>query len=503
MNKLVVIAISLSCFIQSEVYTQSNKQDYVWLFSSDPDTSIGFESVIMDFNQAAENILQPVQNVIPIQFSGSNASVCDSDGNLLFYTNGCQVVNKNHEVMPNGHELTRTQFTIDRGDTCIWMSGWQDIIILEDPAYEYGYYILHHSTHTSTLIRDLRYSYVDMLLDNGNGDVTEAKNIPLTDFNVFGSYLTAMRHANGKDWWVVQPTHDDEFLTFLIDEEGIHIIGGQTFDVVFDPINATLSGTARFSPDGKMYAYYNSLDDLLLFDFNRENGELSNLKIVDVIDPERWFWTSVEFSPNSEFLYVCAHDTLWQYEINGSIPKERLKVVGIWDGSFEPFATNFHLMALAPDCKIYMASSSSTKYYHVIHDPNKKGRACNFEQKAIQLDHFTALATMPNFPRWRVDEEYKCDALLTGTNDKIGQESHLDIFPNPVTKGEKLIIKSSRIIDRCLIFSASGALIATPAINAHTNQSYEVDISGVEEGLCFIKVEFKDGSQSVNKIIIN
>lgn len=36
---------------------------------------------------------------------GSNTGMCDKEGNLLFYSNGCKVVNAKGEVMQNGDSI--------------------------------------------------------------------------------------------------------------------------------------------------------------------------------------------------------------------------------------------------------------------------------------------------------------------------------------------------------------------------------------------------------------
>ena len=46
---------------------------------------------------------------IPICAGISNASMSDAQGNLLFYTNGFQVVNRYNEIMENGDSLNYGQ----------------------------------------------------------------------------------------------------------------------------------------------------------------------------------------------------------------------------------------------------------------------------------------------------------------------------------------------------------------------------------------------------------
>jgi len=75
---------------------------------------------------------------------GLNASICDKDGNLLMYSNGCTVADKNHQVMPNGRNLNNGDYFQMISDSCnSGYLGKQDIVILPDPGDEDGYYILH------------------------------------------------------------------------------------------------------------------------------------------------------------------------------------------------------------------------------------------------------------------------------------------------------------------------------------------------------------------------
>ena len=92
-------------------------------------------------------------------------SISDTSGQLLFYTDGIRVYNRNHTVMPNGLNLNGNP------------SSTQSAIIIPKPGDANIYYIFTAST-TFGGAPDLgfQYSEVDMTLNNGLGDVTSSKN---------------------------------------------------------------------------------------------------------------------------------------------------------------------------------------------------------------------------------------------------------------------------------------------------------------------------------------
>ena len=90
------------------------------------------------------------------------ASISDANGDLLFYTDGDTVYNRNHNVMPNGHGLLGN------------ISSSQSAIIIKKPNSDSLYYIFTVDGWTGNN-GGLNYSVVDMVLDGGNGDVNGKK----------------------------------------------------------------------------------------------------------------------------------------------------------------------------------------------------------------------------------------------------------------------------------------------------------------------------------------
>ena len=119
------------------------------------------------------------------------SSISDEDGNLLFYTDGTTVWNKQHTIMTNGIGLY--------GDN----SSAQSAIIVPKPDDPNIYYIFTVDTSVGDLDPDngFNYSVVDMTLDGGLGAVT-SKNVNL--LQLCSEKLTAvLKDCITKSIWVI------------------------------------------------------------------------------------------------------------------------------------------------------------------------------------------------------------------------------------------------------------------------------------------------------------
>lgn len=146
-------------------------------------------------------------------------SVSDAQGNLLFYTDGMTIWDSDHNIMPNGTGLSGTVNSAQ-------------VLIIGEIGNKDRYYVFttadsyNNQSYTA-------YSIVDMTLgslgSSGQplGDVDPAvKNVPVLDNNskpITTGAVTAVPHANGTDFWILIPTHDD-LLAFLFDGLGFNTV---------------------------------------------------------------------------------------------------------------------------------------------------------------------------------------------------------------------------------------------------------------------------------------
>jgi len=186
--------------------------------------------------------------------------ISDSNGSLLFYTDGFSIWNMNHKLMPNGSNVIPTHSN----------TSTQESIIIQKPGTESRYYIFTVDPWNGQETSGLYYSEVDLGLDGGLGDVI-TKGIQLMDSTT--NKLSATFHKNGEDVWLLTHKHNTNYYySFLITSKGIsapieHKIGQKT---------SFWFSQMKFSTDGHKVGTTHDI-----FDFNNETGALSNCVDLD------------------------------------------------------------------------------------------------------------------------------------------------------------------------------------------------------------------------------
>jgi len=432
MNK----SLSIFLFLYSTICF-SQKEDYHWFGGIETNISGGINGFTFDFNEknATPNYID-----LSLGFTDNNASISDKEGNLLFYFNGCAVFNKNREVMPNGDSINAGVWFDKFWKDCRYgYPGFQDVLILNDPKNEDGYYLFHKPNIYYPLAQDsfqLHYSYIDMSLAGGKGEVVAKNKKYYERENLTYAYFSGIKHENQEDWWLIQPTkYDSIFLTFLLSEKGIERKANQNSQEYFNDYTSA-GGTAKFSPDGTKYALYNYTNQLHIYDFDRSTGLLSNHKKIEIyypdsIDYNNFYFSSVEWSPNSRFIYCASYLKLHQVDTWESNIQDGVRHIDDYNGTLDPFPNELFLMAQAPDCKIYMTPKNGSYSIHVINKPDELGKACDFVQNGIKLPAQNS-GTLPNFPRFRVDEAEKCDPAITSVfGENVYYRRDIEIYPIP------------------------------------------------------------------------
>jgi hypothetical protein len=407
---IIVIVLSLghTSFAQ--------KHDFFWTFgyaANYIDTIVENGGCTMDFNSNPPKMTK--LNTI-LNFQNYGATCSDSSGQLQFYTNGMRIYNKNYQLMENGD-------TINPGDR--WESFNEDNIgyigtspiIVPAPKGGNSYYMIHLGIYINGTVQfgPLYYTEIDMNANNGNGKVVSKNTILMGDSQKSFSSPVAIKHANGRDWWLlIHIARQSKIIRYLINPEGIIYSGEQevNFDFTFE--NGRVA-RCQASPNGMQYALLDSGNFLALFDFDRCTGLLSNKRTLHRQSPVL-FYGYLTFSPDSRLLYLSNLITMTQLDLMAdTLQPNILDTVQTFDYTnypSPPFYAGFGEPIITPNGKIYYIAIGATAYMNVLHRPNLPGSACDYETGGLRLPRFNA-RTYFLFPNYRLGAltDSPCDTL--------------------------------------------------------------------------------------------
>jgi len=492
-----VITFSLVVVVYSLAFTQS-KRDYIWMEGKNfTDSLPGMEGTYFDWRSGEfDYYYLPLTNEI----GASNASICDEQsGKLLFYSNGCRILNSNHEVMENGEEINSGFYYHDycfddatNAPNDTYPSRNNDLI-LPDPNDPNGYYHFTKRRVLDTLsfVDGVFMSYVDMSYNAGLGKVVE-KGVHLLDSIPFlSSYSKACLHDNGKDWWIVLlERYSNNFHKLLVNEDGITYFGHQDFG---REIVGSSAGNMSFSPTGDLMAVYSVEDDLILLDFDNSTGEFSNYQLLDFPEDELLgLFSGLEFSPSGEYLYIASWKKLLQVDLNNLDFETGVELVGEWtpptDGDVG--LDYFSHALLGPDCKIYVTPGNGVNYAHVIHEPNARGLDCDFEFRAIKYPYSKNISSLPNYPKFRTADEL-CNLTPSSNSEVENTLNKFSLYPNPVE--EILFIEYDGLCPdiECIITNSLGIEVD---LQVGSFDNSQIDVSALPVGFynCSIRCQSED-----------
>lgn len=178
----------------------------------------------------------------------------------------------------------------------------------------------------------LSYSVVDMNLDIGLGGIIDTlKNIHVIEDTLTWGGLTACKHANGRDWWVIcHRYYSDKYYKLLLTPDGIE---GPFEQQIATQIKYDVDVQATFSPDGSKFCFSNHGGWFDYMSFDRCIGQFSDP--VTVINGDSLAYFGNSFSPNSRFLYVSTLFDLYQYDTWNPDMVGNVILIAEWDSFTE------------------------------------------------------------------------------------------------------------------------------------------------------------------------
>jgi PKD repeat protein len=402
--RYIYTLLILLCLFCTAVHAQ--KEATIWYFG---------EEAGLDFNSGAP---VPLLDGVMKAFEGC-ASIADKNGRLLFYSNGTNVWNRNHQLMPNGTGLQSNY------------SATQAAVIVPQPGSTNRYYIFTVDRAEEAPGAGLSYSVVDMSAVSGGGlgDVV-TKNILLLPTST--EKITAVKHRNGIDVWLVaHELSSNVFHSYLITPTGITTTSVRS---AAGTVYRQGVGYLKASQDGSRLAAAVDFNLFEVYSFNTATGTVS-APIPLPFSPLHWCY-GVEFSPNGKLLYGSKAATsrpypteVHQFDLEAGSPAQitasaiLVAVVPVTDATTE-LGTSAGALQIGPDNRIYLARLYS-EYLGVITRPDVRGAGCRYVPDEVHLSTRLSMYGLPtiNNSYYRVPE-----FLFTGLC--FGDSTHFRLSPD-------------------------------------------------------------------------
>jgi len=349
-------SITLFLFIITILSYGQNKSANNWYFGN---------HAVITFNTQPPTAI-PGSAMNTLQHS---SSISDSNGNLLFYTDGITVWDKTNAIMPNGTNL--------KGD-CDLPFG-ERVIIIPYPQNVNLYYIFCIS------FSGLYYSVIDITLNNGNGDVLNTEKNIFIESDV-KNFLTAVGNEISNTYWLLiqRGGANQGVRAYKIDTNGFN-----SSAIINNIPSATL---LKFTPSGLHVAVANGELGIIIYNFDNQTGVLDNPLIL--IPSGTLEIQSLAFSQNEQYLYINnRYRKITQFDLLAGSSTE---IVNSAYTVYENTEGKIHTLQLGSNGKIYI-SNTNQSFLSAINSPNEQGVACNFVHDAVYLGGDTTNYGLPTF----------------------------------------------------------------------------------------------------------
>lgn len=423
MKRIGICCLVIQLIFSLIAFGQFDKQWYGGIIGANKPPLVKFvlDSQFLNIN---------LENSIRLNMGNYHFTMCDDNGNIQFFTNGLDVYNWKGQIMDNGDSINtcintniilsggglnmREQFELLDGAYTDVVNCWS----IPFPEKKNEYLLFNSCVYEDSSfnkIVTLNYSHINMNINGGSGKVISKENELLRGINLGPS--TAVKHANGRDWWVITYTKERNFFYFyLVDPAGVHLTKSLTCGPLIKGYSSYYQD--KVSPDGNFFAKIDECFQISIYKIDRCEGVLDYITSINFFnspfcdispictDIPTTCLRGLEFSSNNHYLYaidVFAH--LYQIDLSSFTLHKIFSYTAQLE--FCQLLSNEQIVVGNP-----IKFSPFNQYMHVLRRPNLKGLSADFDINSIMLplDLESEIQQTPNYSLGKLKGTL-CDSL--------------------------------------------------------------------------------------------
>ena len=321
-----------------------------------------------------------------VESDAPNSVVSDTNGSLLYISNGYTVFDSSFQIMQGSESLEISNFS---PMPCVSAKIPGEVNQYYLFSLKNGFVSYGSDYSIKYLPGELYFSIIDMGLNNGKGGMLEDKKFVKLYSGLVGK-LVLVRGVCGSIWLLSHEMNSNRYVAFEIDDKGIH-------EPVFSDVGSYIVGTnmtyKTLLPEGSLSVSLDQSRILTcggkdnfaeLFSFNKNTGKLEFLASLEVAQ-DSLSQSFGCFSPDGSKVYIgeTAHplsasqyDTstlYYQYNVNVLNQDSILRSKQFIEKGFG-VGLRSH-MVIGPDGLVYISNSRKLS---AILRPNETAQLCQF-----------------------------------------------------------------------------------------------------------------------------
>jgi hypothetical protein len=442
----------------------------------------GYGQAVVRFGQTTTTT-EPA--TLAMNFEATVASMTDSAGQLLFYTNGCTIASGNGTIMENGEGINPGPMHDWTCPTAGYAAPF-GALPLPVPTQSGLYYLLHlgvnYEPGQGLSYGPFYYTLIDMAANGGQGRVVSKNNILLNQRNLAPFSVT--RHGNGRDWWALVPEYGTgRYHTFVVRGDQILPRPVQT---IGEASVCRHIGTGAFSLQGDRYARQHHCG-LFTFAFDRCSGLLSSPLYFE-FPPRAFGGGGVAFSPDGHRVLTTTQLSVMGVDLRDNEPQLDTVV-----DFTQLLGTSLYLMQYGDDGRLYFSTLGRSKFLHVAETSNDPDIGFRFEGLELPVFQVRSLPNLPNYELGQLNSPCTTDEF----DDQFA--SHIKITPNPATQFVH-IQSSSTEFRQIRLFDATGRLVLERDFSPV--YIYTLPTTSLPAGIYQLAINGIKGESAVQKLIV-